>query len=191
MNDGFKQRLVGAIVLACLASILWPVIFSGPNSPALDRRSQILEMPVFKKYSVAEPVRPDNIERVVRPKVEELSAALVTPAKRVSLSAVDNASRLADKSPRLDDRGLPESWILQVASFTKASNAEALKLALQKKGYKAFTRYIATDVVTKQGEGNVTRVYIGPKLSKGAFNKDKPLIDKAFLVNSVVVKFVQ
>ncbi len=173
MNDGFKQRLVGAIVLACIALIVWPVIFSDPGGPSLDRRSQIPATPTFDKYTVPEPVRPDNIEPVAVAKVQPEPDVL--PEKSVITEQ--------DNKPKQDKRGLPESWVLQVASFAKAANAKELKQALQKKGYKAFTRNITTK------EGKSTRVYIGPKLTKGAFSKDKPLIDRTFKVNSIVLRF--
>ncbi len=173
MNDGFKQRLVGALVLICIAVILWPIIFSDPNQEILGRSSQIPDMPVFEKYSVAKPQRPDNIEPV--------TIAPVEPA-----STVDNRGQPPKpQKPAQDSRGLPKSWVLQVASFSQASNARELKLALQKKGYKAFTRKVNTQ------QGSAIRVYIGPKLSKTAFNKSKSSIDSAFSVNSMVVRFNQ
>ena len=178
MNDSLKQRSIGAIVLACIALIVWPVIFSDPGGPSLDRRSQIPATPDFKKYTVPEAVRPDNIEPVAVAKVEPEPIA----APEAAVSAKNDKKAVQEK-PRQDERGLPESWVLQVASFTKAANAEELKLALQKKGYKAFSR----PVVTK--EGKATRVYIGPKLTKQAFTKDKRVIDKAFKVNSMVLRF--
>lgn len=178
MNDGFKQRLVGALVLICIAVILWPIIFSDPNQEILGRSSQIPDMPVFEKYSVAKPQRPDNIEPVIIAPVEPEA---VKPA-----STADNRGAAPKpQQPGQDSRGLPKSWVLQVASFSQASNAEELKRALQKKGYKAFTRKVGTQ------QGSAIRVYIGPKLSKTAFNKSKPRIDKAFSVNSMVVRFNQ
>lgn len=172
MNKGLKQRLVGAVVLASIALILWPLIFSDTDRPGLDRRSQIPAMPRFKKYTVAEPERSANVEPV-QPRM----AAEPSPSVTVARPPED------DSKPGLDQRGLPESWVLQVASFSKAANAEELKRALQKKGYKAYTRSITT------AAGKATRVYVGPRLARKSLLKDKSAIDKMFKVNSIVVKF--
>ena len=173
MNDSLKQRLVGAIVLSCIALILWPVIFSAPGGPSVDRRSQIPAVPEFNKYTVPEATRPANIEPVPAAKIAPATVAPAEPA---------TAPAAADK-PGQDPRGLPESWVLQVASFSKAANAKELTEALQKQGYKAFSREIVTT------EGRATRVYIGPKFTKEAFRKDKPRIDKAFNVKSIIMPF--
>lgn len=167
MNDGFKQRLVGAIVLLAIALILWPVIFIDPDGIVMDRSSQIPPVPDFDQYRVAKPVRPQIIEPINKPSPKPV-------AKPPSKSA-----------PKLDQKGLPEAWVLQVASFTQLQKADDLKQALQKKGYKTFTRSISTK------EGKSKRVYIGPRFKKDAFNKDKKTIDKVYKVNSMVVKFEQ
>ena len=178
MNDGFKQRLVGAIVLGSLALILWPVVFTKTQGPAMDKRSQIPPPPSFEKYTIAEPVRPQNIDPVsVEPEPEP-------PVKENKQAVTAKSPPITDK-PQLDKKGLPESWVLQVASFSKSDNAEELKNALKKKGYRAFTERIKT------ANGESVRVYVGPKFTKAALTKDKKVIDKAFKVKSMVVRFKQ
>ncbi len=66
MNDGFKQRLVGAIVLLSVALILWPVVFSD-SRPDIDQVSQIPPTPAFKKYTVPELVRPQALAPISKP----------------------------------------------------------------------------------------------------------------------------
>ena len=184
MNDGLKQRLVGAVVLLSLALILWPVIFSDPNGPALDRRSQIPPMPAFEKYSVPEPVRVQDVEPISRPSMAEQTPVIDKPVAK----SFEQKSVIKPKPkprPKLDKKGLPEAWVLQVASFTQQKNADELTLQLQKKGHKAFARSITTK------EGKSTRVYIGPRMTKNAFDKDKKTIDKAYSVTSMVLRFDQ
>ncbi len=90
-----------------------------------------------------------------------------------------------EQQPSLDERGLPRGWVLQVASFSREQNAQEVTVKLKEMGYKAYTRKVATD------EGELVRVYIGPKLSADAFADDRPLIDKTFDVKSMVVKYEQ
>jgi DedD protein len=177
MNDGFKQRLVGAIVLLSLALILWPVIFSD-SRPDIDQVSQIPPTPAFKKYTLPELVRPQNMEPVVKP-VKQNTTVEPDPV------IVDKSSKKTLAQPVLDSSGLPEAWVLQVASFSLKKNAEELKQTLQGKGYKAYTLTVGT------GDSLSTRVYIGPRFRKDAFNTDKVNIEKEFSVKSIVVRFQQ
>ena len=178
MNDGFKQRLVGAIVLVVVALILWPVIFSDPNSVVMDRSSQIPPKPAFEKYQMKDPVRPHIVQPVSKPKPD---TAAVKPAAK----AQAKIKAKPETTTRLNKDGLPEAWVLQVASFTQPKKADELKQALQKQGYKAFTRVIATK------ESKLRQVFIGPRFTKDAFNKDKNIIDKRYKVKSLIVKFEQ
>ena len=179
MNDGLKQRFVGAIVLICLALILWPVIFSGPSGPGMDRNSYIPPKPAIESFKIIEPVEPKNIDPVAQPVPDNTGPTVEALPEQVSKQSQDKADK-----PALNDKGLPKSWVLQVASFSKRGNATELKKALQAKGYKAFTREIKTN------SGLSVRVYIGPKLSKASFAKDKQAIDRQFKVKSLIVKFV-
>lgn len=179
MNDGLKQRLVGAVVLSCVALILWPVIFSDITNPVVDRTSKIPPIPDFDKYEVPEPVRIKNIEAADMTKPDRSNVAQEKPNSGSRPRATENSTNV----PSLDKQGLPLSWVIQVASFSKKTNAEELKLALQKKGLKSYTRDIATK------DGTSTRVFVGPKLTKQALKKDKAMIDKMFLLTSMIVPF--
>ncbi|MEH6557098.1 MAG: SPOR domain-containing protein [Oceanicoccus sp.] len=177
MNDGFKQRLVGAIVLLSLALILWPVIFSD-SRPGIDQVSQIPPTPAFKKYTVPELVRPQDIEPIAKP-VEQNTG--VDPDAVMA----ETSSKKTTARPVLDPSGLPEAWVLQVASFSLQKNADELKQSLQGKGYKAYTLTVGS------GDSLSTRVYIGPRFRKDAFNTDKVTIEKEFSVKSIIVRFQQ
>ncbi|MFT5690720.1 MAG: DedD protein [Oceanicoccus sp.] len=186
MNDGFRQRLVGAIVLACVTLILWPIIFSDVSNLIVDRRSQIPPLPAFEKYSTPQPTRPTNIDPVVDYSTEMANierrsnqSRENTPQEGIAIERVENTEK-----PILDQRGLPVSWVIQVASFTKKHNADEVKLALQEKGFKAYAREVTTS------EGLSTRVFVGPKLTKKALKNDQKKIDKMFSLESIIVPFV-
>lgn len=186
MNDGFKQRLVGAVVLACITLILWPIIFSDVSNLIVDRRSQIPAIPAFEKYSTPQPTRPMNIDPVIdystaMANIEEESDPVVAdaPAEGLASEPVKEAEK-----PALDKRGIPVSWVIQVASFTKKDNADEVKLALQEKGFKAYAREVTTS------EGLSTRVFVGPKLTKKVLQDDQKKIDEMFSLESIIVPFV-
>jgi len=173
VNDSLKQRLLGAVVMSCIALILWPVIFSDVGSPVVDRRSQIPPIPGFEKYQVEQPVRPDNIE----------PAVLLVASNESVAEVVSEPTETAAAKPLLDKRGLPRSWVIQVASFAKKSNAKELMLALQQRGLKAYTRVQGT------AKGNSTRVFVGPKLTRAALDKDRIMIDREYSLTSMIVPF--
>jgi DedD protein len=171
MNDGFKQRLVGAVVLVSLGLILWPLIFSDAGGPAVDRRSQIPPRPDFEKFTVKEPVRPAGLKPV--------------PTAQVSSEYAITAKLLSKEEGRkLDKQGLPISWTLQVGSFVQPKKANELKASLQKSGYKAYTH------TYQSPEGQSTRVFIGPKFQRDTLLKIKTKVDKVHSVNSMVVRYV-
>lgn len=170
MNDGFKQRLVGAVVLVSLGLIAWPLIFTDSQGPLIDKRTQIPPAPVFEKYTVAEPVKPQGLKPAPKPELAEEYA---------------KTAQVSDQqAQKLDAQGLPVSWTLQVASFEDAKNARALKERLQKQGYKAYT----TEVVASSGKA--TRVFIGPKFNKQSLEKVKADIDKPFGVESILIRYI-
>jgi DedD protein len=182
MNDGFKQRLVGAIVLVSIVLILWPVIFSEGINPAVDRKSQIVSPPAFDKFTVSAPERSTPMPVKLKPTTEPVEEQISLKQQAVIKPNVKPAIK---EQPKLDSQGLPEAWVLQVASFSQRKNADEVKEALIKMGYKAYTRTIKTP------EGPSTRVYVGPRFTKSAFSKDKLAIDKAFSVKSILVRFEQ
>jgi len=173
VNDGLKQRLLGAVVMSCIALIMWPVIFSDVGGAVVDRRSQIPPIPAFEKYQVEQPIRPDNIEPV---------EFAVGKSEVINEAASDPIEAVAVK-PSLDERGLPRSWVIQVASFAEKTNAKELMLALQQRGLKAYTRVQGT------AKGTSTRVFVGPKLSKAALDKNRIMIDREFSLKSMIVPF--
>ena len=163
MNDGFKQRLVGAVVLVSLLLILWPVVFSDGINPQLDTRTQIPPTPSFEKRIVPEPTRPANIPAIVKPIAGPADKSPIVDDVTKSAKDAAQAPVDVDDSPSLDKQRLPIAWVLQVASFEKASNANELKERLLKQGHKAFTQSIETK------NGSSTRVLVGPRPEEKRF----------------------
>ncbi|MDC3332707.1 SPOR domain-containing protein [bacterium] len=204
MNDGFKQRLIGAVVIISVLLISWPLMFSDNNLPIVSRNSQIPPMPEFEAYQPVKPVAPSvrpvaapssvvdkpvtqtaittNIVPAIQPDVAPKKPVKKPVAKPIIKPPVTKEKPVLSTASS-DINGVPVAWVLQVASFTSAANADALKLDLQKRGYKAFVKVI------KGSDGVVTRVYIGPKLTREALEKERSVIDKRYRVKSLVTRF--
>nr|WP_254722232.1 SPOR domain-containing protein [Gilvimarinus xylanilyticus] len=100
-------------------------------------------------------------------------------------SAASSSVTSQPESSPADSEGLAnlDAWVVQVASLRSAESAQQLRKKLQDKGYKAYVR------LAKTSQGEVSRVFIGPKVDKGLAEAVKTEIDPAFKVNSLVLKF--
>lgn len=61
MDDGLKQRLVGAVVLSAVAILFVPVLFDQPDSHKVDTTTQIPAQPDVRPKTVASPTRSEGI----------------------------------------------------------------------------------------------------------------------------------
>ena len=84
----------------------------------------------------------------------------------------------------MNESGLPDAWVLQVASFAEQSKANELTESLRAKDFKAFKKTVKIEGKT------LHRVYIGPKLDRRRVVVDKERVDKLLATNSIVLKYV-
>lgn len=170
LDDGLKQRLVGAIALLALAVIFLPVLFDREPIVPVDRDSQIPPPPEIVTVEVAEPVQPETIDLAPEPQEmfepDEEDLALPEP-----------------EPPGLQASGVPRSWVLQVASFRDQAHAERLRKKLLDADYSAYTRSASYK------NGSIYRVYVGPKLDKSALTAEKARIDQQFELESMILEF--
>ena len=178
MDNSLKQRLVGALVLTAIAVIFLPSLFTREERVVVDTTSLIPPAPDLKPVVIPEP---DKTEK--RP--EKITPA---PAPEQAFQPKEEASPNpvvieAAEAPSLDTTGLPKAWTVQVASFTEPERAEKLRNKLLADDYRAYSRALKTD------KGEVTRIFIGPQISRQSALEVKIEIDKALSVNSLVLKF--
>lgn len=202
MDDGLKQRLVGAFVLLALAVIFVPVFFDRERIEPVSKTTQIPVAPHIEPLSVekaeppvtespakdaAEMYLPDENDKQ---EIETETAPTPTPAPKPANKTTASKPKVAPKkaAPKtetkyIDAQGVPKGWVLQVASFSDQKKAVARRNELVKLGYAAYTK----DVKTSKGQR--TRLYVGPKLEKSALVKQKKAIDKKYGVDSLLLKF--
>ncbi|WP_461516402.1 SPOR domain-containing protein [Porticoccus sp.] len=173
LTENVKQRIVGGFVLLALALILFAVLFDFSDAPQVDTTSRIPPKPDIAAVDVAEPVRPENIEPAPAPE-EGFELGVDEP---------DQAVAATPEPPKLSDEGLPESWILQVGSFRDADRANALVKKLLDDGYRAFVQ------PQSDSQGQLSRVFVGPKVLKEKLLQEKAAIDKKYGLNALVVRF--
>ena len=168
MDDGLKQRLIGAIVLLAIAVIFIPALFDRQTITPVDRVSQIPPMPVveIEPITVAEP-----------PEV-------ASPAPEPQEMFVPDETKPEPETPEppsLNDNGVPRGWMLQVVSYSEEQKAIVFRDKLLKDGYRASYRG------TKTPKGQRYRVYVGPKLDKNAMLSQKKEIEKKYKLQAILL----
>lgn len=84
---------------------------------------------------------------------------------------------------KLDTRGVPESWVVQVAAVTDRKKADSLVAQLTLEGHSAFTRS------SRDSKGETIRVFVGPKMDKAQAQRIKKQIDSEHGYQSMVKPF--
>ncbi len=205
MRESVKHRLIGAAVLTAVAVLFLPSFFKDRQQYQVNTDSQIPGRPSITAVDFNEPQQPEGIESAPAPEamfVPENSEAPVTelavpppetaeakPAQQsassVSVSAQASSAAKADQVPALplNAQGLPEAWVIQVASLSSQEGANKLRDQLQAEGHKAYVRAVPS------ANGNIYRVFIGPRQDKAQLQAIKTQLDKRLKVNSLVLPF--
>lgn len=205
MREGLKQRLVGGFVLAALAVIFLPGLFKEQQGHRVDSESRIPPPPLAQTVTFAEPDSSWQGETAPDPQTmflpdDEPSTSLPSPmpvatgssvvapaspaAASASSASVSSVSSLAPvPAIPLDDKGIPQAWMVQLVSLSNRQTAIKLRDELQSDGYKAFIREARTD------KGTFTRVLVGPNLNRDEAVKIKTELDQRLKINARISRF--
>ena len=201
MDDGLKQRLVGAAVLVAVAVLFIPVLFERESRLVVDHTSQIpppllvepvtVELPqdnpeippVQSAESMYELLPEDPVgQSVVKDNTAApVQTAVATPTAKPAVAGTEASSPAREV---LDERGIPKAWAIQVASFNTQARANAMRDQLLAKDYPAFTRSAETS------QGTLTRVFVGPKISRDQAYSLKSKLDSELKTETLVVTFL-
>lgn len=190
MDDGLKQRVVGAVVLLALGVLFVPVLFEPEFSRELNRTTQVPPALGLTPLQVADPIKP-KVEpaKAAADMYQLLEEAEPVPAKAKPIKVEEPVKAALVSKPTLaqrellDTSGAPKAWVVQVASFNTQARAKVLRDELLAKSFPAFTRTLQTT------KGRVTRVYVGPKILREKALAVKNELDKTLKINSLLVKF--
>ncbi len=212
MKEDLKQRLIGALILVALGVIFWPIIFVDPPAdpvqpmaipprPAVDtspvaqpsaeslraspeRAADAEDVSATEPASRSPAARPDDTPEamIAEPSVDPGSPAVNT-ASDTGVS-VPRTRLEAPVSPDLDADGVPIAWILQVATVSSESKAEALRSSLLAVDEKAYVKRV------RRGGKSLYRVYVGPKFERSRLESLKPRVDAEFKVESLIVRYL-
>ena len=188
MEEGrLKQRLVGAVVLVALAVIFIPMLLSGGRD---------MDMPVFGSNVPARSTEIEDIKHIDIEKMNKPDSSPVNPKRIPIAKGLPEPEIVTEKAKSIVDTikqaALPEEvkkpliqetvWAVQVGSFSKKSNALALKAKLNKKNMPAFVERIMSN------HKAVYRVRVGPEVSRRKAEALHKELNKKFKLNGLVVK---
>jgi len=201
VRESVKHRLIGAAVLAAIAVLFLPSFFKDRQQYQVDTSTHIPGRPSITAVDFNEPKRPEGIEPAPAPETmfvpdetESVSAAQIPPAEdAVVTTEVLASSQLVSSSSAASDaavpvmplntQGLPDTWVVQVASLSVQEAANKLRDQLQADGHKAYVRSALGANAT------IYRVFIGPRQDKAQAMAIKAQLDKRLKVNSLVLPF--
>ena len=186
MDDGLKQRIVGAFVLVAIGVVFIPVVFDRERIEPLDRKTQIPPAPHIETIELRKPIAPQIDEDAKPAKTmflpDKKTVAEVSTEDEITVQP-KKVEPVVKATAVLASDGTPKSWVLQVASYRFDIHAQEKRDELIAQGYSAYTRSITTD------KGKMTRLYVGPNLDKAKIVAAKQAIDKHLGVDSIVHKF--
>lgn len=198
MKEAVKHRLIGAAVITAIAVLFLPSFFKDRQAYQVNTESQIPDRPSITAIDFNEPEQAEGIEPAPAPEtmfVPEESTALpadvmndVKPIAATSSAGAQSSIASKAVTPAvaempLNAQGLPDAWVIQVASLGNSEAAIKLRDQLQREGHKAYIRSV------DGGNSKIHRVFIGPKLDKAETLTLKTQIDKRFNVKSMVLPF--
>ncbi|GLS91490.1 cell division protein DedD [Psychromonas marina] len=198
MASQFQNRLVGISILVACVVIFLPSIIDGkkmayedefvatPIHPALKTHSQTLNVQdepissaqltdgsvVDEQWQVEEVLQVDSVDK-------KPIAATEPPVKKVVPKQVEKIVKKAPVKPTM-----PESaWTIQLGAFQNASNINSLLKTLHKAGYQAHT--VPTEVI----DGKLTRLFVGPDVSKKKLEQQLPRLKRLTKLEGKLLPF--
>ena len=192
MNQGTKQRIVGTVVLLTLAFIFLPIVFDGQGSyePAMTSRIpdspqvSILPEPVQSRpIIIAETEREAELASPASNDAAGAEVPIAVEAAPESVGVTTSEPVFSREVPQLDRAGLPQAWVVQLASFADVENARNLLARLQSAGYKAYIRSVVGD------QGGRSRVLVGPWVVRARADETQTELQAQFQLAGMVVAY--
>lgn len=185
MKEGLKQRLIGAFVLMALAVIFLPGFFKQQQGHQVDVRTLIPAQPQVEQVVFNKPELGLAVEPAPAPETMFIPAEDAPVVVAEVDTKPDNSANELPAVPilPLNDQGIPDAWVIQVASLSSKASAVTLRDELQAAGHRAYLREVTT------AQGTFNRVFIGPKLDKAEALAVKAQIDRQLNVNAQVKRF--
>ena len=193
-----KHRVVGAIILVCVAVVALPLILS--DRAVAPPTQPVAEVPTPDTRVVVTPITPVPLPSTnAPPATVKTIPSLVTPTAPVTPSSAPSANSAVASNPTPSRPGasapvtpssvpavapskpaVTQGWIVQVGAFSGADNANRLKENLVRHGYAPELDKIALN------KTQVVRVRVGPYGSEAEARTALSRIQRELSVKGVV-----
>ena len=195
-----RQRLIGALVLVALVSLVVPFFLDDQadmptahiaSIPPAPEQIPGADLPIDEGIPEApvDEVTPDTVIDATTPAttspviVAEKDARSSHAATAEVSSAPASAPTVAVPTPEKHPILKPAlgAWVVQLGSFSSEQNAWALRDKLRNKGYHAFVERVS------EGNKMVIRVRIGPELQRAKAEAVQQKLAKEMKIKGIVM----
>ena len=193
---------MGTLVLIALGIVFWPLIVTAPEVRDPIVLAPIPEAPLIDRTPISTPksyqaaVEAQLPDAPTVPEAEQVAAddsTFIDDSASIQFDVPPAAEAVAAASSKtkshdaglIDDEGLAQFWVLQVATLASEARATEVVSNLKDQGYKAFYRPF------KRGDETLFRVQIGPNAERERLQRFTPQIDKALGVESEILRYTQ
>ncbi len=205
MASQFKNRLVGVIILVALVVIFLPTVIDGkknsyqeefvatPIKPEVEQHTQQLdENEVVSKQLVTETLQVQPADKQTTPELIDDIAddwEIQEVAETVEVDSLDPEPELKatknveTKVVETKVKVAQQAWTIQLGAFQNAANINSLLKTLHKAGFQAHT--IPTEVI----DGKLTRLFVGPDVSKAKLEKQLPRLKRLTKLEGKLLPF--
>lgn len=215
MSTPFQNRLVGTIIVAAAAVIFLPDILDGdkktkladfeglPKAPAIEADGASKAFPEEKLQQLPQQTVSDEkalddepIASADQLQLDPMSVETNTDKVRVDTMTKNDSFKTIDvdntvntelkesaTQPLPERAAVNQAWVIQLGSFRHKKNVDELVAKLKENGYTAFTKPIKTK------NGNLTKVFIGPELSKTSLENKLPKLKDLTNVQGKLARF--
>ena len=198
MASQFKNRLVGVTILVALVVIFLPSVIDGektsyqqefvttpikPDLKAHSKEFQSASAAQEKKILIEDAIQVDTTTEIVNDvsewKVEEIAEIEDTDKNKTETVATESKNSESNNKTVFSD----PAWTIQLGAFQNKENINTLLKKLSKAGFQAHT--IPKEVM----EGQLTRVFVGPDVSKKVLEEKLPRLKRLTNLDGKLVPF--
>lgn len=183
LSSQFQNRLVGVIVLVALGVIFLPDILDGKKQ---QQEEQFSEIPLRPAVEANLDTSSDFEAIDLTDEAAQFSAAEpeVLPIDTTPSNVTATEPQAKPPKPVKVEQSVPSgAYTLQLGSFKNAANVNALVKRLRDKGFRAYT------LPQKPVDGELTKVFVGPDISKAKLQRLQKELDKLTELKSAVVSY--
>ena len=173
-----RHKIIGTLVWLAAAVIVLPFFMDGDGLEELTKQAQQAEQPVKLAVKPIVIKQPDVEAAIAVTKPAPTAKPTAGTSEKQSV-AKPKPQPVSSNKPTLDKQGLPQSWVVQLASFKQQANAKALRDKLIKAKYPAYL----------QASGSNHRVLVGPVNTRKEAEQMQAKLKTAYKLSGIVVTY--